>query len=105
MYWLYIICELLLMFCLSSACIEQMSSYVIYVGRVLGVYEDWEECRRQVHHFSGNSYKGYPTRAEAEARYARYLAAERRRDRMKITYLITMMLTVIATLYFYVMVV
>ena len=104
MYWLYIICELLLMFCLSSACIEQMPSYVVYIGRVPGVYEDWEECRRQVHRFSGNIYKGYPTRAEAEARYARYLAGERRRERMKITYLITMMLIVIATLYFYVMV-
>src|SRR4051812_16425354 len=97
MYWLYIIFELLLMFCLSSACIEQMSSYVVYVGRVPGVYEDWEECRRQVHRFSGNSYKGYPTRAEAEARYACYLAGERRRDQMKITYLITMMLIVTAT--------
>src|SRR3954464_9908830 len=105
MYWLYIIFELLLTFCLSSACIQQMTSYVVYVGRVPGVYEDWEECRRQVHCFSGNSYKGYPTRAEAEARYARYLVGERRRDRMKITYLITMMLIVIAILYFYVMVV
>src|SRR3954462_11067841 len=105
MYWLYIIFELLLKFCLSSACIEQMPSYVVCVGRVPGVYEDWEECRRQVHRFSGNSYKGYPTRAEAEARYAHYLAGEQRRDQMKISYLITMMLIVIATLYFYVMVV
>ena len=31
---------------------------------------------RQVHWFSGNSYKGYTTRAEAESRYARYLAGE-----------------------------
>src|SRR3954469_4423027 len=104
MYWLYIIFELFLTFCLSTACIEQMLSYVVYVGRVPGVYEDWEECRRQVHHFSGNSYKGYPTRAEAEARYARYLAGGARRDQMKIT-LVTMMLIVTATLYFYVMVV
>ena len=84
-----------------------MPSYVVYVGRVPGVYEDWEECRRQVHRFSGNSYKGYPTRAEAEARYARYLAGERRerrRNRMKIT-LVTMVLIVTATLFFNVMVV
>ncbi|KAK1602822.1 hypothetical protein QYE76_037348 [Lolium multiflorum] len=39
-------------------------------GRVPGVYDDWEDCRRQVHRFSGNSYKGYPTRVEAEGRYA-----------------------------------
>ena len=87
-------------------CIKQMPSYVVYIGRIPEVYDDWEDCRRQVHRFSGNSYKGYPTRAEAEARYACYLAGERRerrRNRMKIT-LVTMMLIVTATL-FYVMVV
>ena len=84
-----------------------MPSYVVYIGKVPGVYDDWEECRRQVDHFSGNSYKGYPTRAEAEARYARDLAGdrrERRRNRMKISFIV-MMLIVTATLFFYVMVV
>ena len=83
-----------------------MPSYVMYKVEVPGVYDDWEECRRQVHHFSGNSYKGYTTRAEAEARYARYLAGERRerrRNQMKTSF-IAMMLIVTATL-FYVMVV
>ena len=49
-----------------------MPTYVVYKGKVPGVYDDWEECRRQVHRFSGNSYKGYTTRAEAESRYTRY---------------------------------
>ena len=83
-----------------------MPSYVVYKGKVPGVYDDWEECRRQVHRFSGNSYKGYTTRAEAEARYARYVAGERRerrRNRMKTSF-IAMMLIVTAAL-FYVMVV
>ena len=83
-----------------------MPSYVVYKGKVPGVYDDWEECRRQVHRFSGNSYKVYTTRAEAEARYARYLAGERRerrRNRMKTSF-IAMMLIVTAAL-FYVMVV
>ena len=83
-----------------------MPSYVVYKGKVPGVYDDWEECRKQVHHFRGNSYKGYPTRVEAEARYARYLAGERRerrRNRMKTSF-IAMMLIMIAAL-FYVMVV
>ena len=44
-----------------------MPWYVVYKGKVPGVYDDWEECRRQVHRFSGNSYKGYTTRAEAES--------------------------------------
>ena len=78
----------------------------MYKGKVPGVYDDWEECWRQVHRFSGNSYKGYTTRAEAEARYARYVAGERRerrRNRMKTSF-IAMMLIVTAAL-FYVMVV
>ena len=84
-----------------------MPSYVVYKGKVPGVYDDWEECQRQVHRFSGNSYKGYTTRAEAEARYARYLAGERRerrRNRMKTSF-ITMMLIVMTASLFYVMVV
>jgi hypothetical protein len=87
--------------------IEQMPSYVVYKGEVLGIYDDWEECQRQVHRYSGNSYKGYTTRAEAEARYARYLAGERRerrRNRVKITF-IAMMLIVTAALLIYVIVV
>ena len=51
-----------------------MTWYVVYKGKVPGVYNDWKECRRQVHCFSGNSYKGYTTRTEAESRYTRYLA-------------------------------
>ena len=84
-----------------------MPSYVVYKGKVPGVYDDWEECRRQVHRFSGNSYKGYTTRVEAEARYARYLVGERReswRIQMKTSF-ITMMLIMMTAALFYVMVV
>ena len=72
-----------------------MSSYVVYKGKVPRVYYDWEECRRQVHRFSGNSYKGYTTRAEAEARYVCYLAGERRerrRNRMKTSFIVMMLM-------------
>ena len=82
-----------------------MPTYVVYKGKVPGVYDDWEECRRQVHRFSGNSYKGYTTRAEAEDRYAVYLAGERRerrRNRMKTSF-ITMMLIMMTAALFYVM--
>ena len=78
-----------------------MPSYVVYKGKVPGVYDDWEECRRQVHRFSGNSYKGYTSRPEAEVRYTRYLAGERRerrRNRMKTSF-IAMMLIVTAALF------
>ncbi|KAK1604030.1 hypothetical protein QYE76_027703 [Lolium multiflorum] len=81
--------------------------YVVYKGRVPGVYDDWEDCRRQVHRFSDNSYKGYPTRMEAEGRYACYLAGEvrdMRRNRMK-TMAFVMMLIVTMLVMFYVIVV
>ena len=97
----------LLMYCLLFGLCIEMPSYVVYKGKVPGVYDDWEECRRQVHRFSGNSYKGYTTRAEAEARYARYLAGERterRRNRMKTNFIAMMLIVMTATL-FYVMVV
>ena len=71
-------------------------------GKVPGVYDDWEECRRQVHRFSSNSYKGDTTRAEAESRYARYLAGEGRerwRNWMKTSFI------VMTAAFFYVMVV
>ncbi|KAK1644835.1 hypothetical protein QYE76_062640 [Lolium multiflorum] len=86
---------------------EMPTTYVVYKGRVPGVYDDWEDCRRQVHRFSGNSYKGYPTRVEAEGRYARYLAGEMRdmrRNRMK-TMAFVMMVIVTMLVMFYVIVV
>ncbi|KAK1652481.1 hypothetical protein QYE76_070286 [Lolium multiflorum] len=83
------------------------TTYVVYKGRIPGVYDDWEDCRRQVHRFSGNNYKGYPTRVEAEGRYARYLAGEMRdmrRNRMK-TMAFVMMVIVTMLVMFYVIVV
>jgi hypothetical protein len=59
-----------------------------------------------VHRFSGNNYKGYPTRVEAEGTYARYLAGEMRdmrRNRMK-TMAFVMML-IVTMVMFYVIVV
>jgi viroplasmin and RNaseH domain-containing protein len=71
----------------------------MYKGKVPDVYDDWEDCRRQVHRFSDNNYNGYNTRAEAETQYANYLARERRemwRSRM-MTPFVVMMLTATAT--------
>ncbi|KAK1678154.1 hypothetical protein QYE76_039002 [Lolium multiflorum] len=82
---------------------ENMTYYVVYHGRVPGVYEDWEDCRRQVHRFSGNSYKGYTTLEEAEARYANFRAGQRRE--MWRTPFIVMMLAATASIVYYVIVV
>jgi viroplasmin and RNaseH domain-containing protein len=53
-------------------------SYVVYMGRVPGVYVHWEDCLKQVNMFKGNSYKGYKIMAEAEARWRNHLREERR---------------------------
>ena len=85
-----------------------MTWYVVYKGKVPGVYDDWEDCRRQVHRFSGNIYKGYNTRAEAEARYMNYLAGERRemrRNRMKTSFIVIPILLIVTAFLFYVIVV
>jgi viroplasmin and RNaseH domain-containing protein len=81
-----------------------MMWYVVYKGKVPGVYDDWEECRRQVHRFSDNSYKGYNTLAEAQTRYANYLARERMREmeRSRMTTFLVMMLTAAIVFIFYV---
>jgi viroplasmin and RNaseH domain-containing protein len=81
-----------------------MTWYVVYKGKVPGVYDDWEECRRQVHRFSGNSYKGYYSLAEAQTRYANYLARERTREmeRSRMTTFLVMMLTAVTVFIFYV---
>ena len=41
--------------------------YVVWRGRLTGIFESWEECKQQIDGFEGAQYKGYPTREEAEA--------------------------------------
>ena len=41
--------------------------YAVRRGRVPGIYTSWDECRRQVTGYSGAEYKGFETRADAEA--------------------------------------
>ena len=76
-----------------------MPWYVVYEGIVPRVYDDWEDCRRQVHRFCGNSYKGYATLEEEETRYARFLERWRREIwRSRLTPFVVMMLAAIAAL-------
>ena len=41
--------------------------YVVWRGRLTGIFESWEECKQQTDGFEGAQYKGYPTRKLAEA--------------------------------------
>ncbi len=43
--------------------------YTVWVGRQIGVFDSWDECRQQVEGFQGAKYKGYPTREQAEAAF------------------------------------
>ena len=54
--------------------------YVVYVGSVPGLYEQWQDCHMQVNRFSGNRYKGYMSKAVAEEMWRNHL---RRKNRMR----------------------
>lgn len=40
--------------------------YVVWKGVTPGVYDSWEECRKQVDGFEGARYKSFATKAEAD---------------------------------------
>ena len=40
--------------------------YTVWVGRIPGVYNNWQETEAQVIGFSGAKYKSYPSKEEAE---------------------------------------
>ena len=50
-----------------------MNWYVVYRGRIPGVYNSWRSCQEQVAGFSNNSYQGFETLQEAQANYMNYL--------------------------------
>lgn len=78
--------------------IEMPRCYVVYKGWVPGVYDEWEDCQKQVNKFSGNCYKGYPTRELAEARWRIHLLGEQRNNNRMKTLMIVLpvLLTAIA---------
>lgn len=46
---------------------KKNSIYVVYKGRIPGVYLTWDECQEQTNGFSGPEYKGYKNVAAADA--------------------------------------
>ena len=45
--------------------------YVVWKGRNPGVYDRWEDCKKEIEGFAGALYKGFPDKASAEAALAR----------------------------------
>jgi len=39
--------------------------YVVWIGRICGVYESWDSCRKQVFGFEGAKYKAFDSKLEA----------------------------------------
>ena len=73
--------------------------YVVYKGKVQGVYDEWPECQAQVEGVSGASHKGFKSRQEGEASYLRFtLARERTRNRHLMYCIVPLSLIVIALL-------
>ncbi|KAK1646094.1 hypothetical protein QYE76_063899 [Lolium multiflorum] len=79
----------------------KMTYYVVFEGRVPGVYEEWEECKKQVHKFSGNCYKGYPTRHEAVAKWRKHQA---NKSKMKTFLVLSLLLTTVAAVLYFILV-
>ena len=46
---------------------EKKNYYAVRIGRVPGIYQTWDECKKNVHGFPGAIYKGFKTLTEAEA--------------------------------------
>ncbi len=44
-----------------------MKYYAVAVGRCSGIYTDWATAEKQVKGFAAAKFKGFPTKAEAEA--------------------------------------
>jgi ribonuclease HI len=44
--------------------------YVVWKGRERGVYDNWEDCKKQTHGYANPAYKSFESREEAMAAFA-----------------------------------
>jgi ribonuclease HI len=77
-----------------------MTYYVVFEGRVPGVYGKWKDCLAQVHKFSGNCYQGYQTRQEAEAMWREHLASKNK-NKMRTCVVLSLLLIIAAVVVIY----
>ena len=40
--------------------------YAVKIGRVTGIFDNWDECKASVDSYSGADYKSFTTKQEAE---------------------------------------
>jgi viroplasmin and RNaseH domain-containing protein len=73
--------------------------YVVYKGKVAGMYDEWPECQALVEGVSGASHKGFKSRQEAKTSYLRFtLARERTHNHRLMYFIVSLSLIVIALL-------
>jgi ribonuclease HI len=77
-----------------------MTYYVVFKGRVLGVYEEWEDCKKHVHKFNGNCYKVYATRHEAVAKWRKH---QSNKGKMKTFVVLSLLLTIVAAVLYFIL--
>ena len=49
---------------------KKQKYYVVWAGENPGVYDTWDECKRQVVHFEGAKYKSFETLNQAQEAFA-----------------------------------
>ena len=80
--------------------LQMARCYVVFIGRMAGVYDHWEDCVKQVIGFRGNYYKGYSTRAATEARWFIHLE-DLKKEKRKKTFVAAVSLTMLAVLVYW----
>ena len=50
-----------------------MTWYVVYKGKVPGLYDNWAQCNAQVCGYPNNCHKSFRTKEEAEASFAQFM--------------------------------
>lgn len=43
--------------------------FVVWEGKTPGIYKSWNDCKKQIHEFTGAKYKGFETEKEATEAY------------------------------------
>ena len=74
--------------------------YLVYVGRVPGVYDHWPATQAQAHRYQGASYRGFDTRAKAEISYLRWSTLQHEQGRHRRYYIVALVFMLIALLFY-----
>ncbi|MEY8020523.1 viroplasmin family protein [Muriicola sp. SD30] len=66
--------------------------YVVWKGKVPGIYESWDACKKQISGTKGAQYMSFPTREQAEkaynSSYAAYKGSKKKEPRLSATELL-----------------